>query len=303
MKLTDIDLSDRTEIAAAHALLATLLGATSDTHVVPAGTKKVVISAGGAGGCSGIAVASGPGYAVAGAGGYVGGYVGGVPLELLAGDAPSGADASTLGNVPAGLLDGNQDGTNDAQLSAAPGPATGAPSAPAAGATHASGVQLDAEGIPHDPRIHSSPPSINKGDKLWRAKKGLNDAAFVNGVKAELRALMAVPGGAPLAHAPTAPAPVAPAATVPGVPTATVPGVAPGAPAPAAATAPQAPPATPMELIPRVTSANASGLLPIDALLNACVANDLTAIPQLFQRPDLVPAVYQYLVACYPGFQ
>lgn len=62
-------------------------------------------------------------------------------------------------------------------------------------------------------------------------------------------------------------------------------------------------PDTPQKLIPRVTSANASGVLPQSALLDACLAYGLPNIPALFQRPDKVAEVYQYLTMSYPGFK
>lgn len=281
-----IDLSDRTEIAAAIALLGAIIGeAATETsgYIAPA---RVEFN------------------------GTQDGTLGNVPAHLLA-DAPSGAGASPLSNVPEGLLGGAQTDTSGSTSPVAPtgqAPAD-APSAPAAPGNH---VQLDKEGIPHDTRIHSNPPSINKGDGMWRAKKGLNDEALVNRVKAELKALMAIPsaGGAVAgASNPAAPAGgAAPSAS----PSATPPAVPPAPTAPPAAEAPAAPPAavtdvpaptTPQELIPRVTAANASGVLPQSALLDACTAYQLPNIPALFQRPDKVPEVYAYLTMAYPNFK
>jgi hypothetical protein len=47
--------------------------------------------------------------------------------------------------------------------------------------------ELDKRGFPHDARIHSSPPSIRKGDGQWRGRRGLDNATLET-VEAELRA-------------------------------------------------------------------------------------------------------------------
>lgn len=278
-----IDLSDRADIDAAHALLGTLLGITETTSGTP---QPITLPAN-----------------MLDLNGTQDGTLGNVPESLLAG-APSTADAQALPNVPEGLLAGAANENADASQSAAAAPQVpGVPSAPAAPANPANaGVTLDKEGIPHDPRIHSQPPSINKGDGMWRAKKGLNDAALVSRVKAELKALMALPPGATGAATSTTAAPsVAPVA--PPAPAAPPAPVAPPAPAAPAAVSEVAPPTTPQELIPRVTSANASGVLPQSALLDACVAYGLPNIPALFQRADKVPEVYAYLMMAYPAFK
>lgn len=51
----------------------------------------------------------------------------------------------------------------------------------------AANVQLDKRGFPHDARIHSATPSINKSDDCWRGRRGL-DNATLEAVEAELRA-------------------------------------------------------------------------------------------------------------------
>jgi hypothetical protein len=48
-------------------------------------------------------------------------------------------------------------------------------------------VELDKRGFPHDARIHSSPPSIRKGDGQWRGRRGLDNVTLET-VEAELRA-------------------------------------------------------------------------------------------------------------------
>lgn len=51
----------------------------------------------------------------------------------------------------------------------------------------ANNVKLDKRGFPHDARIHSATPSINKSDDLWRTKRNV-DNALIETVEAELRA-------------------------------------------------------------------------------------------------------------------
>jgi len=286
-----IDLTDRDNVEAAHSLLSLILTATDSGESVLEGIIQMAID-------TPVAIPSGANPVTS------------LPANLLdltgtqdgvvGNGAPSAAGAAALPNVPEGLLAGAQNDTSVSTSPVAPSApqAPVAPSEPAAPASPAAGaVTLDKSGLPWDKRIHSSPPSLNKGDGMWRAKKGLNDAALVKSVETELRALMAIPtaGGAATATAPAAvpasapPAPIAPAAPTP-----------PATPAaPAAATSV---PSTPQELIPRVTAANAAGTLPPTALLEACAAYGIPNIPGLFQRPDKVAEVYAYLQACHPGF-
>ena len=206
---------------------------------------------------------------------------------------------------------------------------------------HASGVQVDAEGLPWDSRIHAT--TKNKTQKgVWKARKGLNDEGLVNRVKAELKALMAMPV-APvvqmrvpvIANDDTAgtrnivekltetinirpPTPeettmmtsFVAAQAMPVPPVAIEPPPVPpyiGAPAvPTVMPVPPAPaptgvPSTMLELMPRVTSAVLANKLPQNALLDAVVAVGMPSIPSLQQRPDMVPEVWNRLNALYPG--
>lgn len=99
--------------------------------------------------------------------------------------------------------------------------------------------EFDGWGLRHDSRIHTDNKSINKGDKLWRLKKKL-DEAFVDGVKRELIA-EAVNAGRYTGPAELAPGYVAPVDPTPAVPV-----------APAAPVVPTAPvtPAAPMTTDP-----------------------------------------------------
>lgn len=119
------------------------------------------------------------------------------------------------------------------------------PAPPAAPAAAGAGVEVDANGLPWDKRIHASPPTKNKADQIWRRKRGL-DAAVEAVVVAELRQVMAAPaplagGGAPPAAgsgaAESTTAPPAPPSTPAAVGTASGPG--------AAAPASEAPPPVP----------------------------------------------------------
>lgn len=169
-----------------------------------------------------------------------------------------------------------------------------APPAPSAPAAPAAPVAVDKAGLPWDPRIHSESKAINKGDGLWRAKRG-RDETIVPGIEAELRALMALPAGA------TAPnvAPVAPTTPV-------APAAAPAAPeSPAAPTAPPAPPAPAPasngvptnlgELMIKAQQAVNAGRMQMVDLTLAAQELGIAALPLLGTRPDLIPAVYEKL--------
>lgn len=75
---------------------------------------------------------------------------------------------------------------------------TASGTAPAPSAAPAS-TAVDKRGIPHSPRIHSTPPTIT-ADGVWRKKRGLNDDALIARVEAELLGAQAAPA------APRAPA-------------------------------------------------------------------------------------------------
>lgn len=74
------------------------------------------------------------------------------------------------------------------------------PQAAQAAMTSANSVELDKSGCPWDGRIHASPPSINKGDGMWRAKKGV-DKAEAEALSTDLRRI-AQAGGNHTAAAP-----------------------------------------------------------------------------------------------------
>lgn len=168
-------------------------------------------------------------------------------------------------------------------------PTAPAPTAPAA-PNPSSGVVTDKAGIPWDKRIHSSPASINKGDGLWRAKRG-RDEIEAKRIETELLALMQVPAPV-VADAPkpdldpsatAAPAPVAPQApTAPVAPTVSAP----------ASTGPK----NLGELMIWAQAEVAAGrIASLDAVRAAAVEVGVAALPLLGTRPDLVPVVYATL--------
>ncbi len=78
---------------------------------------------------------------------------------------------------------------------------------------------VDADGLPHDPRIHSETPTVTK-DGRWRRRRGLDNATLVK-VEAELRATPSVSlpvGGTPAAPAIPPPPPVVVVAPPPATP-------------------------------------------------------------------------------------
>lgn len=155
-----------------------------------------------------------------------------------------------------------------------PAPPADAPPVNAAPLSPA-GVEVDADGLPHDPRIHAGTKGKNK-DGRWTAKRGLNDAAFVARVQADLRALMAAPVPPSMPALPPLPAPSADAAT----------------PAPAEA------PAGPHNFATLMVAVGPhlqSGRVTQQMLGDACRSVGVQSLPLLSARPDLVPACWAYI--------
>jgi len=167
------------------------------------------------------------------------------------------------------------------------------------------GVELDAQGLPWDGRIHSETKNRN-ADKTWRKKRGV-DPALVVEVEARLRELVAIPA-APFTMPPVTDAvPAAPVDAVPSTPAAeTVPaaGVAPPVPVvPAAETVPPAPvvEAAP-ETVAAVTVADVfkfasatekNGTLSIEARTAALASVGFTSMVDLGTRPDMAAQVME----------
>lgn len=161
-------------------------------------------------------------------------------------------------------------------------PLTGTPT-PASVPPNASGVELDAQGLPWDGRIHGATKAKNDDGK-WRQKRGLNDLALKARVEAELRAGQAARVPAGLSVAPPATIPV----FVPAAPAAVTP------PPPFVATVPAAPVTAPetfgllmARLAPRMQTDPAAA-----AVINTVLGQfALTSLAQLGARPDLVAPV------------
>jgi len=180
MKLTDIDLNDKTEVAAAHALLAAVLGEALPQQISAQRELPLAVTD--------------------------------QPIQDAAavfGASPLAPAASAA--VPASLPSSNGD-TSDA-LSAAKAfitseaAARGLPSLPAAG------VELDSRGLPWDGRIHAGSKTKTAAG-VWTALRGLSNKPEINvpAIEAELRT--SVQGGAaPLAIA----APLASSAVLQGI--------------------------------------------------------------------------------------
>lgn len=185
--------------------------------------------------------------------------------------------------------------TGPAGFTATPTSAPAATVAPAVApiATAAnSAVEIDADGLPWDARIHSGPADKRpkNADGRWRRGRGVDDAQF-NAVAAELRQIMGVPGPA----VPLAP-PVAPA-SVPVPPTvASAPIPVPPAPQPTPAPVVMesgpvaaAPAASFADLMRKVTRMQTAGLITVEGTSQIAQSLGLTGLRDLMQRPDMVP--------------
>lgn len=156
-------------------------------------------------------------------------------------------------------------------------PPSSAPVAPPAAAP-SGGVEKDARGLPWDMRIHSS-SRAKTANGTWRVKKGMNDGGeLTKRVEAELTQAMAAPG-------PTPPASVVFGTT----------GAAPVVPPPPPGVVDQT--LSFPGLMTALTPAMAAGRINTALLTEACVAVGIPSLPLLATRPDLVPAVHDWLKA------
>lgn len=174
-------------------------------------------------------------------------------------------------------------------------PPIGAPgSVPTAGVTlpasPASGVELDPDGLPWDARIHASTKTKN-ADGRWKAKKGINDPAFVAQVKAQLLA------GVQSAGQTQPTAPFVPAAA----PAPFVPPAVPSLPAQPVAPSASAAPTTFEQFMARATPASLHGVIPPDAVQKAVAACGLPSVVTLQAHPEHVPVVWGLLQQQYPA--
>jgi len=147
-----------------------------------------------------------------------------------------------------------------------------------------SGVELDAEGLPYDARIHSSSREKIKNG-TWKVKRGTGET-FVVQVKNELRAALGAPAASPRVN--TYPQPETPPVIIPA-------GEAWPFPTPNAA--PVAPPVTPTgpttlpEFMKQVGAGISSGKIAESDVHAACAKHGVQ-FHTLAARPDLIPTVW-----------
>lgn len=230
-------------------------------------------------------------------------------------DAPSPETAfSPLPAVPAALPAADTAGATIPTPPPAPSPVAVPPPAPTAetataapapapqaapAASPSSGVELDADGLPWDARIHSGPADKRpkNADGRWRRGRGVDDETVAT-VTAELRQIMGAPAPAPIPAAAPTPEPVLAPASPPPAPVAAVPTPAPAAPPPTpapvdtvsgpavAATAVS----TFADLMKKVTRMQTAGLVTVETTSQIAASLGLTGLRDLMQRPDLVPS-------------
>jgi hypothetical protein len=147
---------------------------------------------------------------------------------------------------------------------------------------------LDSEGLPWDRRIHASTKTFRQSDGTWKLIRGV-DEAQVKRVKGELCAAMGqaeAPAPLPLDNEPGWPAPP-PAATIPHL----------------TVVPPPAPPAADPfpEFVQFCTSAQQSGRLKYEQIVETCGKHAITQLPMLNARHDLIPVIRAELEAlCTP---
>lgn len=113
------------------------------------------------------------------------------------------AACTAAGWTDAGLLENGYLREVTEQRPLAVAPSASAPPAPAAPAPAAPGIELDADGLPWDARIHSDATVRKAATGKWKTRKNL-PAGYKEQIEAELRG---VPTAAPAPPAPNAPAP------------------------------------------------------------------------------------------------
>lgn len=172
---------------------------------------------------------------------------------------------------------------------------SGMPPAPPAGVSAA--TDRDSEGLPWDSRIHSgSHAKIANG--TWKLAKGMSlQPAKVEGVKAELRALMALP--APAAAVPPPPPVTAQPAPPPPPPAATSPLTS--APTGTSTAGPNDNPATFPEFMSWVAGLIASNRWTHQHTTQALGTLGMQSAVNLSARPDLIPSAVQVIKSMLPA--
>lgn len=172
--------------------------------------------------------------------------------------------------------------TEQRPLAVAPGASSQASApAPVPPAPAGSTVELDADGLPWDSRIHSDATVRKAATGKWKTRKNLPDG-YKAQIEAELRAVMGAPTATTASVSAPAPAPAAPSA--------------PAAPTPPSATA--AAPAAPGAMtFADFTRYLVSNKVDQGKVMVQVQKVGLTSIPDLAKRPDLIPAVVEGLKA------
>ena len=203
----------------------------------------------------------------------------GVPKEMLMGKGtPETAVSATVEEC---IADGDSvvavvtPEATAMETFAAPTPEAETPAPPAP--MVATGVELDADGLPWDERIHAGSKALLAKGGGWKKKRGVAPELLAS-VEAELRQVMAVPS--PSAPATEIPAPI-PVMEVP----AETPVHASGIPHPAAIVT------SAITTFPELIQAITAGQIAQDMVVHAVNAQGLRALPLLAARPDLIPAV------------
>lgn len=270
MKLTDIDLSDKTEVAAAYALLAAVLGeAIPQTPTANHVGEQASLSPADAQPMQDAAA-----------------VFGAIPLPAFGAPAPASAPP-----VSGGTLDAPGAGSLPPQAFVSNEGAASGLGQPAAG------VELDSRGLPWDARIHASTKSKTKAGE-WTKLRGFNDEAKLKGIEAELRATVQ-------GQQPGAAVPAQGVALLAGIPFSSANNALPqstgiGA---TAQNTPVADPVTFEQLMPRVTQATIAGTLPPTALQHVCGALGLPSVVALQTNPAFIPQAWAQLRAAYPALQ
>ncbi len=206
------------------------------------------------------------------------------PAQVFGGAAlPNGAPSIAAASLPA-IAPGGMPVTSTTG-SPVPPPLVPqpAPGAPIAAAPPASLVDVDKDGLPWDERIHSNGRSkVVNG--TWKLKRGM-DAAVVDRIKAELRAVMALAPSVPLVSSPTVAAIPTPPSGVPSVPAPSVTTAAPvsGFDFSTATTFAQ--------LVGEITKATAAGRITLAQVTEECKKAGLPGLPLLNAAPQLVPQI------------
>lgn len=226
------------------------------------------------------------------------------PQPLPAADLPTtGTDTQAMGFGAQPQLPNLTPPTPPAVVTNA-GAAAGLPALPSIALGQGGAVELDAAGLPHDPRIHAGTKRKN-ADGTWTKKKGLNDASLIARVEAELRATLPSATPAPTNVQPLFPQPTvtpaaAPAPALPPLPLAptttpqpapVAPVIAQGAPSALPALAPLSPAPTNMqEFMQQVAPLMQAGKVTADTITMACMQNNLPGMAGLSTADSITVA-------------